>query len=95
MGIKDCIYNIHIHQKKREKKSLYELLHNLEKLIMFEFIRETVDTNHCLQGQIYTITDVKEVHDWMVEHFTSHPLFEPLSKEEMVNLIEASISIIF
>nr|CAB3267702.1 tRNA (guanine-N(7)-)-methyltransferase [Phallusia mammillata] len=25
---------------------------------------------------MYTITDVAEVHEWMVKHFTEHPLFE-------------------
>ncbi|KAK2141683.1 hypothetical protein LSH36_1057g00087 [Paralvinella palmiformis] len=35
-------------------------------------------------GLIYTITDVKEVHDWMVQHISEHPLFEQLTKEEMV-----------
>jgi tRNA (guanine-N7-)-methyltransferase len=32
-------------------------------------------------GIIYTITDVLDLHEWMVEHLTSHPLFERLSKE--------------
>lgn len=27
-------------------------------------------------GLVYTVSDVKEVHDWMVEHFTNFPLFE-------------------
>ncbi|KAG8452571.1 hypothetical protein GDO86_004382 [Hymenochirus boettgeri] len=27
-------------------------------------------------GMVYTITDVEEVHKWMVKHFTEHPLFE-------------------
>ncbi|XP_068121242.1 tRNA (guanine-N(7)-)-methyltransferase isoform X2 [Hyperolius riggenbachi] len=34
-------------------------------------------------GLVYTITDVEEVHDWMVKHFTEHPLFERLSKEQL------------
>jgi len=34
-------------------------------------------------GLAYTITDVEELHIWMVEHFKSHPLFEPLTTEEM------------
>ena len=38
------------------------------------------------QGLVYTITDVKEVHDWMVKHFTEHPLFARLSDGEMVSL---------
>lgn len=33
-------------------------------------------------GLIYTITDVLEVHEWMVLHLSQHPLFERLTKEE-------------
>lgn len=32
-------------------------------------------------GIIYTITDVLDLHEWMVRHLTEHPLFERLSKE--------------
>lgn len=32
-------------------------------------------------GVIYTITDVEDLHHWMVEHLEKHPLFERLSKE--------------
>ena len=39
-----------------------------------------------LQGLIYTITDVEEVHDWMVLHISEHPLFTPLTQQEMVSL---------
>ncbi|ULU06157.1 hypothetical protein L3Y34_018205 [Caenorhabditis briggsae] len=35
------------------------------------------------QGLIYTITDVKDLHDWMVKHLNEHPLFERLSDDEM------------
>jgi len=31
----------------------------------------------------YTVTDVEELHIWMVQHFSAHPLFEPISQEEM------------
>lgn len=34
-------------------------------------------------GLIYTITDVKDVHDWMVDHIRNHLLFEQLSQQEM------------
>ena len=37
------------------------------------------------QGIVYTITDVKEVHEWMVKHFTEFPLFQRMSEEEMVS----------
>jgi len=33
-------------------------------------------------GLIYTITDVKDLHDWMVDHLDAHPLFQRLSEEE-------------
>ncbi|CAH0406437.1 unnamed protein product [Chilo suppressalis] len=35
------------------------------------------------QGIVYTITDVKDLHEWMVVHFEEHPLFERLSKGEL------------
>lgn len=39
----------------------------------------------CAIGAIvYIATDVRELYDWMVEHFTRHPLFEPLGEEELV-----------
>ncbi|CAA91400.1 tRNA (guanine-N(7)-)-methyltransferase [Caenorhabditis elegans] len=34
-------------------------------------------------GIIYTITDVKDLHEWMVKHLSEHPLFERLTEEEM------------
>jgi len=33
-------------------------------------------------GLIYTITDVKDLHDWMVDHLDAHPLFQRLTDEE-------------
>lgn len=33
-------------------------------------------------GIIYTITDVEDLHNWMVSHFESHPSFERISEEE-------------
>ncbi|XP_059057142.1 tRNA (guanine-N(7)-)-methyltransferase [Achroia grisella] len=35
------------------------------------------------QGVVYTITDVKDLHDWMVLHFEEHPLFERICEEEL------------
>ena len=35
-------------------------------------------------GILYTITDVKDLHEWMVKHLDAHPLFEKLSDEECV-----------
>lgn len=39
---------------------------------------------YCLRpgGIVYTITDVKDLHDWMRTHLENHPLFERLSLEE-------------
>ncbi|XP_041471876.1 tRNA (guanine-N(7)-)-methyltransferase-like [Lytechinus variegatus] len=34
-------------------------------------------------GLVYTITDVKEMHEWMSHHIEEHPLFQRLSEEEM------------
>jgi len=33
-------------------------------------------------GHVYTITDVKDLHEWMVLHFDEHPLFERVSEKE-------------
>lgn len=33
-------------------------------------------------GIVYTITDVEDLHLWMVEHLEAHPAFERVSKEE-------------
>lgn len=34
-------------------------------------------------GLLYTITDVKDLHEWMVQHLTAHPLFERLTDDAM------------
>lgn len=36
-------------------------------------------------GILYTITDVKDLHLWMVKHLDEHPLFEKLTDEECVS----------
>ncbi|XP_054715468.1 tRNA (guanine-N(7)-)-methyltransferase-like [Uloborus diversus] len=36
-------------------------------------------------GIVYTITDVKELHDWMVKHLDEHPLFKRISDEKLVD----------
>ncbi|CAM0138508.1 tRNA (guanine-N(7)-)-methyltransferase (tRNA(m7G46)-methyltransferase) [Umbelopsis sp. WA50703] len=33
-------------------------------------------------GILYTITDVRDLHEWMVEHLDAHPLFERIPDEE-------------
>lgn len=32
-------------------------------------------------GLVYTVTDVLELHDWMVTHFTAHPLFKRIDPD--------------
>ena len=50
----------------------------------------------CAIGAIvYIATDVRDLFDWMVEHFTRHPLFEAiheteLSSDKMIQLITTS-----
>ncbi|XP_057367738.1 tRNA (guanine-N(7)-)-methyltransferase-like [Daphnia carinata] len=34
-------------------------------------------------GLVYTITDVKDLHEWMVMHLEQHPLFKRLTQEEL------------
>ena len=36
-------------------------------------------------GIVYTITDVRDLHDWMRTHLEQFPLFEPVSEEELRN----------
>lgn len=35
-------------------------------------------------GIIYTVTDVKDLHDWIVQHFVDHPLFERIDEDDLV-----------
>ena len=34
-------------------------------------------------GLVYTITDVEPLHQWMVQHFDAHPLFERVGDDEV------------
>ncbi|KAM6100957.1 tRNA (guanine-N(7)-)-methyltransferase [Pterocles gutturalis] len=36
-------------------------------------------------GLVYTVTDVEELHEWMVKHFGEHPLFEEVPLEELAD----------
>ncbi|EGG05946.1 uncharacterized protein MELLADRAFT_48534 [Melampsora larici-populina 98AG31] len=36
-------------------------------------------------GLLYTITDVHDLHLWMVKHLTNHPLFIPVSEESLIS----------
>lgn len=33
-------------------------------------------------GTVYTITDVEDLHNWMVQHLDAHPAFERVSEED-------------
>jgi len=35
-------------------------------------------------GIVYTITDVKDLHDWMAKHLSEFPLFEKIEEEDLV-----------
>jgi len=37
-------------------------------------------------GIIYTISDVKDLHLWMVKHLEAHPLFVRIPDEELVRI---------
>lgn len=45
-------------------------------------------------GIVYTVTDVKDLHDWMVKHFVEHPLFEQLTNDEIVNINNCNMNIL-
>ncbi|KAJ3319075.1 tRNA (guanine-N(7)-)-methyltransferase (tRNA(m7G46)-methyltransferase) [Boothiomyces sp. JEL0866] len=34
-------------------------------------------------GIVYCVTDVRDLHDWMVKHLDEHPLFRRLAQEEL------------
>lgn len=35
-------------------------------------------------GIVYTVTDVEDLHEWMVQHFTEHPLFQRMNDDQLV-----------
>ena len=39
------------------------------------------------QGLVYTVTDVKALHEWMTQHFSEHPLFAPVTQQELVGAL--------
>lgn len=41
-------------------------------------------------GFIYTITDVKDLHEWIVKHMEEHPLYERVDGKELVRDIPLS-----
>ncbi|WVQ71376.1 tRNA (guanine-N(7)-)-methyltransferase [Cryptococcus sp. DSM 104548] len=34
-------------------------------------------------GILYTVTDVKDLHEWMAHHLRNHPLFTPIPNEDL------------
>lgn len=42
---------------------------------------------------MYTITDVKNLNDWMVSHFEEHPLFEKVPEEELVRFLTTILNL--
>ncbi|OCF39012.1 tRNA (guanine-N(7)-)-methyltransferase [Kwoniella heveanensis CBS 569] len=34
-------------------------------------------------GILYTVTDVKDLHEWMASHLNAHPLFDPIPTEDL------------
>jgi Predicted S-adenosylmethionine-dependent methyltransferase len=34
---------------------------------------------------VYTVTDVEDLHEWMVKHFLEHPLFVRVDGEDLVS----------
>ena len=37
-----------------------------------------------VDGILYTVTDVKDLHEWMVKHLDEHPLFVRMTESELV-----------
>lgn len=46
-------------------------------------------------GILYTITDVRDLHEWMVEHLDAHPLFERIPDAECVSVTRGNVSATF
>lgn len=40
-----------------------------------------------LKALVYTITDVKELHEWMVKHFSEHGLFVRVEEDTLVGFL--------
>lgn len=38
-------------------------------------------------GKVYTVTDVKELNEWMVKHFCEHPLFKQVAGDGLVRFL--------
>lgn len=42
-------------------------------------------------GIVYTVTDVEDLHQWMVKHLEDFPLFERIEEEKLVEMGKANI----
>ena len=51
---------------------------------------------YCLRegGLLYTVTDVLDLHEWMVKHCDEHPLFVRLTDEELVRPLLTAASVL-
>lgn len=50
------------------------------------FLARLFISSSYFQGIIYTITDVKDLHEWMVKHLDEHELYERIGEEELVKI---------
>lgn len=57
------------------------LLFYIQAVLFFLFFK--IKINFYYLGKLYTITDVEDLHDWMVLHILAHPLFEKLTEAEI------------
>lgn len=53
----------------------------------FPHLHWLINYNYNLKAIVYTVTDVKDLHEWIVSHFQEHPLFDEVPKEELVSFI--------
>ena len=55
----------------------------------WRIIRESIMAEYAytlrLGGVVYTVTDVRELHEWMSHHFTGHPLFDEVPADELAS----------
>ncbi|KAK5778591.1 tRNA (guanine46-N7)-methyltransferase PWA37_000143 [Arxiozyma heterogenica] len=68
-----CFPDPHFKQRKHKARIITNTLLSVYAYVLRE------------DGIIYTITDVEDLHQWMVKHLDEHPLFERLSKEWEAN----------
>lgn len=61
----------------------FERLKQLSLVLCF-ILNNNLIRVRCFQGLVYTITDVKDLYEWMTTHLEQHPLFQRLTQEELV-----------